>query len=416
MRRWLTWIVVALTLLALVAGDLMPMMAQAEEPRAVTVVPALPLVEVDGDTVHVAQFFGGGDQRPRRKRRSLMDMLFGREEQPVIQQPQPKQQKAPKAPRKQVAAPPPKPKVEKAPNATRLAVMGDSLATDVAAALDRAYAEDPNLVVVPMTEGSSGFVRQDFFDWSQKADEEIAKNSFDLAVMIIGINDRQTLKANGESYKSLTEGWMQIYRERVNAFVAKFRAANKPLIWIGLPPMSKSDFSQAMNQLTTVQRLAAFGGGAEFLDIYDRFLDEDGKYSSFGPDLSGKRVRMRKDDGVHFATGGADKVAFYLNQTIKLFYRGGGSVGFEVADPLKGTDAQLMVRPPYQGLGQIRLLEVAGAVIPLTGTQRRAVDLLTASSAEADTGFDLQLLVDAPAGRADAFGVGKRPGQNMGGR
>ena len=56
-------------------------------------------------------------------------------------------------------APPPKPKVEKSPTATRLAVFGDSLAIDFAKALDRFYAEDPNLVVVPMGVGDSGFVR-----------------------------------------------------------------------------------------------------------------------------------------------------------------------------------------------------------------------------------------------------------------
>ena len=47
-------------------------------------------------------------------------------------------------------APPPQPKVEKSPTATRLAVFGDSLAIDFAKALDRFYAEDPNLVVIPM--------------------------------------------------------------------------------------------------------------------------------------------------------------------------------------------------------------------------------------------------------------------------
>jgi len=82
-----------------------------------------------------------------------------------------------------------------------------------------------------------------------------------------------------------------------------------------------------------------------------------------------------------------------------------------VADALAGTDAALMVRPPYQGLGQVRLLEVAGAVVPLSATPRRASDLVTASAtalAAAPTeSFDMQLLIDAPEGRADAFGVGR---------
>ena len=70
-----------------------------------------------------------------------------------------------------------------------------------------------------------------------------------------------------------------------------------------------------------------------------------------------------------------------------------------------------MVRPPYQGLGQIRLLEVAGAVIPLTTGPKRATDLVTAAAPVAadSTAFDMTQLIEAPVGRVDAFGVGVVP-------
>ena len=92
-----------------------------------------------------------------------------------------------------------------------------------------------------------------------------------------------------------------------------------------------------------------------------------------------------------------------------------------MADPLQGTDAASMLRPPYQGLGQIRLLEVAGAVIPISRVPARAGDLLTASGRAASAPpFSLEQLVTAPAGRVDAFGVGMEPGavpvENAGGR
>ena len=70
---------------------------------------------------------------------------------------------------KKAALPPPKPAIEKTADATRLAVFGDSLAVDLAKALERFYAEDPNLVVINQGVGSSGFVRDDFFDWDKTA-------------------------------------------------------------------------------------------------------------------------------------------------------------------------------------------------------------------------------------------------------
>lgn len=292
----------------------------------------------------------------------------------------------------------------------RLAVFGDSLATDLAKALDRYYTEDPNIAVIAQGVGDTGFVRKDVLDWGVKINEAIAANTFDIAVFIVGINDRQKMRINDTSYGSLSPEWSAEYQARVAAVVSALRAANKPTIWIGLPPMSKTEYNKTMSGISEIQRLAAFGGGAEFLDIYERFVDEEGKYTSYGPDLNGKNVRMRKDDGIHFSAAGADKLAFYLAQSLKLYYRGAGSVGLEVADPLLGTDAQLMLRPPYQGLGQMQLLEVAGAVISLTHAQRRATDLVIADpSVLTPVNFDVNMMLEAPIGRADAFGVGKAP-------
>lgn len=379
-------LVVALLVGMLVFIDVAPVLAQSQ------------------DTIVVAQ---------EQKRRTLFDLLFGEPEP----EPAPVQQAPQAAP--VAALPPPKPQVEKAPNATRLAVFGDSLAIDLSRALERLYAEDPNLVVIDQGVSSSGFVRFDYFDWDAAITQQIAADSFDLAVVIVGINDRQEIAVNGENYAPLTDQWTAAYQARITGFLGKLRAARKPVIWVGLPPMSKTDYSAAISQISNIQRLASFSGGAEFLDIYERFLGEDGKYSSHGPDVSGQNARMRKDDGIHFSSAGADKLAFYLSQTIRAFYRGGG-VTIAVADPLLGTDAAVMLRPPYQGLGQTRLLEVAGAVIPISRVPARAGDLLTAASAPATAPpFTLEQLVTAPIGRVDAFGVGVDPAAepaNEGGR
>lgn len=363
-------------------------------------------------TVEVAPAFAQAETRievaQQQKRRTLFDVLFGSEPQPTppppqVQRSQPRQA----AP---AALPPPKPQVEKAENATRLAVFGDSMAVDLAKALERFYAEDPNLVVINQGVGSSGFVRDDYFDWNKTIGEQIAADSFDLAVVIIGVNDRQEIRVDGQSYNSLTPQWTAAYQARLNDFLGQLRAARKPVIWVGLPPMSKTEYSAAMSQISALYKMAAFSGGAEYLDIYDRFLGEDGKYSSQGPDVNGQNARMRKDDGIHFSTAGADKLAFYISQSIRTFYRG-GTITVAVADPLLGTDAAAMLRPPYQGQGQTRLLEVAGAVVPISRAPQRAADLLVAAPQPAsDTGFSLEQLMAAPIGRVDAFGVGIDPG------
>lgn len=397
--RIVIWLV-ALAAASMVLADLLPIFVQAAESRGAA--PAI--VQVEDGRILVAQ----AEQAAKpKKRKTLMDLLFGNdqpEEPAVVEKPVVRQPKA--------ALPPveTKPEIAKSPTATRLAVFGDSLAVDVGKALERYFAEDPNLLVVTQGVGSSGLVRPDYFDWPKTIAEQISAKSFDIAVFIIGINDRQQMNVGDATFKSLTPEWQTEYSARVASIVRQLRAANTPTIWIGLPPMEAPKFGQAMIQVNEIQRLAAFGGGAEFLDIYDKFASEEGKYTARGPDLNGNPARMRKDDGIHFSAAGADKLAFYLSQSLRTYYRGGGTVGIEVADPLAGTDAQMMVRPPYQGLGQMTLLEVAGAVMSLTHSSKRAAELVSADTAEPDAeAFDMALLIDAPIGRADAFGVGRLP-------
>jgi hypothetical protein len=396
-KRLMIWIVAGLTVAALLFGDLAASFARE------AVDPAPASTSIDDGRVLVAQAEG---EAPR-KRRTLFDMLFGdepeqQEQAPVIEKPVVERQQ------KKAALPPPEPKVVKAPGATRLMVFGDSMATDLGNALDRLYAEDPNLAIINQGVGSSSFVRPDFFDWPTAVADAIANNEFDIAVFFIGINDRQKMNLNGQSYGSLTPEWTAEYSIRIASVVKALRAANKPIIWVGLPPVAPPKLGKALLQVNELQRLAAFGGGAEFVDIYERFATDEGAYTERGPDLNGNQVRMRKDDGIHFAAAGADKLAFYVNQVLRNYYRGGGAVGIEVADPLFGTDAQLMLRPPYQGLGQMKLLEVAGAVIPLTSAARRANDLVTVDMADTiPVGFDIMQMLEAPQGRVDAFGVGR---------
>lgn len=332
-----------------------------------------------------------------QKPRTIFDLLFGpSEKKPPAKTPT-------SSPSVTILAPL-APVVEKAAGAVRVAVFGDSMAIDLSRALERAHADDPNIVVTSYGVSASGFVRDDYFDWNQKLSELIAQNAFDIGVVMIGTNDRQPIGQDN----SLTDAWKTAYSERLNRFLSQLRTAGKPVIWVGLPPMQAPTYSAAMARISSLHRAAAFSGGAEFVDIYDRFADENGAYSDYGPDLSGQNALMRKSDGIHLSTAGSDKLAFYVDQALKRFYSG-GAVSEEVSDPLDGTDAQKMPRPPYQGLGQIRLLEVAGAVVGLNGTEDKAQDLVGAGVVPAGAGFDINALLKAPKGRADAFGDGVAP-------
>ncbi len=360
------------------------------------VTPAIETAVVAQERIVVAQ-----------QRRTLFDLLFG----PKETTPPPQTTRRTPTPQPH-ATPPPAPaaivpeEVDKIEGATRFAVFGDSLAVDLAKALQRAYAEDPNMLIIGKGVGSSGFVRDDFYDWNATLAEEIVADSFDLAVLIIGINDRQPI---GRA-SPLSDEWKAAYLERLNNFLGQLRIAGKPIIWVGLPPMRAPTYSAAISEISSLHRLASVTAGVEFVDIYERFTDEEGRFTSRGPDLNGNDALMRKSDGIHFSAAGSDKLVFFINQSLRLYYRG-GTVSIEIADPLEGTDAQTMIRLPFQGTGQVRLLQIAGAVLPISSEPPRASELLLASpDIPAANPFDMQMMLNAPRGRADAFGVGIEPG------
>ncbi|HCO54844.1 MAG TPA: hypothetical protein DIT93_07490 [Pelagibacterium sp.] len=358
-----------------------------------------------------------------RSTRTLFEVLFGsgNEEQqsqpqePVTSQPRPQAQPAPQ-PRQ--AEPPETSEVEKSDNARRVAVFGDSLAVDLARALERLYADNPEISVREQAVGSSGFVRNDFFDWNAAIEDEVIADSFDVAVVAIGINDRQAL----DGAEALSDPWRSAYRDRIDAFLADINAAGKEVVWLELPPMQQPSYGAAMAQISSIHKAAVNAAGGAWVETYDRYLGEDGGYSADGPDLNGNIVDMRKGDGIHFSAAGADKLAFYIDRAMGS--GGGGRVSLsgstsEVADLLAGTDAAGMIRPPYQGLDQMRLVEMASFVQDLGGAAQRANDLIVAGQATAGTrSFALEDMLDAPVGRVDAFGLGRAETiiENPGGR
>ncbi len=44
--------------------------------------------------------------------------------------------------------------------------------------------------------GSSGFVRDDYYDWNAAIEKRIGEDDFDMVVVAIGTNDRQVIRTD----------------------------------------------------------------------------------------------------------------------------------------------------------------------------------------------------------------------------
>ena len=134
---------------------------------------------------------------------------------------------------------------------------------------------------------------------------------------MFGANDAQPIKSGKDWLKVGSEGWREIYGQRVEAFIKKLRAANIAVYWVGLPIMRSPAQSSDAEALNEVYREKAFINGAKFIDTWNGFTDEGGRYSAYGPDMTGQVKRLRADDGIHFTMRGYLKLAHFVEKELR---------------------------------------------------------------------------------------------------
>ncbi|MGZ3715197.1 MAG: SGNH/GDSL hydrolase family protein [Ktedonobacterales bacterium] len=342
----------------------------------------------------------------------------------------------------------------------KILVMGDANADWLAYGLEDAFSEKPEIGIVRKHRTDSGLIRYDQrrdSEWPQAAREIIAAERPKYIVMMVGNNDRQTIRekappaaasdaakknaqqaakpnpssapatdpeqqppeqpiaaahanmtpeqARQASYgpwEFHTDKWELAYIRRIDATIAALKSAGVPVIWVGLPSQRGPKSSVDSSYLNELYRSRAEKAGIVYVDVWDGFVDEAGKFSPQGPDYQGQTRRLRTSDGVHFTKFGARKLAHYVEREIE---RSLSNQRVPVALPVPidpgGRTPKGKVVPERPA---------AGPVVPLTGGKVSSEELLGG-------GRDRPAVVDpvairvlstgegvaAPTGRADDF-------------
>ncbi|MBC8718855.1 DUF459 domain-containing protein [Ochrobactrum sp. Marseille-Q0166] len=269
-------------------------------------------------------------ERPR----TIFDLLFGpKKAQPQQQYEQPKPQRVRPTKPKRVpkttpaarSAPTPAPQpevnfIEKKPDAKKVLVVGDFIGNGLAEGLDVAFASNPDIRIVSRINGSSGFVRDDHFDWPASIGKILDEEKPAAVIVMIGSNDRQAITAKGQSLAARSPEWTAEYQSRVSRFMKEITDKNYPLIWVGQPPFRPRGMSQDMLALNEIYQTTSEKAGAKFVDVWDGFVDDDGNFSQTGFDINGQTARLRGNDGINTTTAGKRKLAFYAEKPLKALF------------------------------------------------------------------------------------------------
>lgn len=191
-------------------------------------------------------------------------------------------------------------------HALTVAVLGDSVAHDLGRGMEDFFAKDHRIRVIRQTKFATGLVRTDYYDWNKVARDFLRQHKPDVVFVMIGGNDHQTIRRHGQRYDPDTKAWRAEYARLVSHFMTNFsrKHTHARVYWISLPPVRSSRLSAAFRGINAIYRYEAKKHGFHYINIWKKFLDADGRYSSFGDNLNGVKRRLRMQDGKHFTEDG----------------------------------------------------------------------------------------------------------------
>jgi len=213
--------------------------------------------------------------------------------------------------------------------------------------------------------------------------------------------EKSTRSPNG-LYEFREERWVELYTKKIEEMIGVMKSKGVPVLWVGLPAVRGAKATADMLFLDSLYRDVAGKAGITYVDVWDGFVDEAGRFLQKGPDFEGQIRQLRSYDGVYFTRPGARKLAHYVEREITRLLAARSA---PIALPTEPATPDANALP-----GQPAPRPLAGPILPLVASSVGTDQLLggPGSRPAAVDALAARTLVKGeplapPAGRADDF-------------
>jgi hypothetical protein len=237
---------------------------------------------------------------------------------------------------------------------------------------------------------------------------------FELSPDDAADSDASSLTTQGKSvrspnglYEFREERWVQLYKKKIEQMIGVLRSKGVPVLWVGLPVVRGPKATADTLFLDSLYRDAAGKAGITYVDVWDGFVDEAGRFLEKGPDVEGQTRQLRSSDGVYFTKAGARKLAHYVEREMTRLLAARSAPIALPTEPATPDANALSGQPAPRPL--------AGPILPLVASPVDEDQLLGGPGSRPVTidGLAARVLfkgepLSAPAGRADDFAWPRR--------
>jgi hypothetical protein len=199
----------------------------------------------------------------------------------------------------------------------RILIIGDALAGGLGAGLSRMAEPESRFEIVNRFQETSGIARPEVYDWVESLPKIMEGKDFKSVVVLLGANDRQTIREGDFRLVFNTPEWTAAYEARLDRLLDVLNGAGVKVFWVSIPPMGDAKYDADMQILAALQKQEVQSKGQIYVDLRGAFLGPDGNYTDKGPDDTGEVRKLRSRDGVKFFKQGNNRFGQLLLAEIK---------------------------------------------------------------------------------------------------